>query len=114
MKDQFDDFLKEEIRKVSKEIPDEGFSEKVVRSIPQRIPFYRRRGFIIITFAIISLVIFFKTNALENIFSIINLNYSQHGNLNIEIVNYNQLIFIAMFCLILIIIPIIEIDEEVI
>ena len=112
MKDQFDDFLKTGINKISREIPDDGFSKTMAKNVIKQKPFYKRRGVIIFSFTILSIVIFFKAKALENIFSLINLNFSQDGFLKGENINYNHLIFLAMFCLILIIIPIIETDED--
>lgn len=111
MKDNFEDFLKKEISKSNMQIPDNGFSDKVINNLSKRKTVFIGREIIIIFSTIISALVFMLINGF-NLFlmGIINLFNSL---IHLKIPNYEFVIVLLAFCLISLLIPYVELRKRI-
>lgn len=111
MKDNFEDFLNKEIRKSSIQIPDNGFSDRVISNLPERKSVFVDRKTIIILSTIISAFVFLLINGFNLLISmIINLFNSL---IYLKTPNYEFVIMLLAFFLISLIIPYVELRKRV-
>lgn len=112
MKDKFDDFLKKEINKSNIQIPDNGFSDKVIHNLSKRKPVFIGREKIIIFSSIISALIFILVNGFKTfLIGIISLiNSLIHFNSP----NFKFIIVLLVFCLISFLIPFVEFRKRIV
>lgn len=110
MKDNFDKYLKSEIEKSSYDIPDDGFSERVLNNLPQRnLRIIDRRVIITIstvTSAFVFIIINGLNQFLSGIISLIN------GLTNFSTINQEFLIVLIIFSGMILSIPFVEIRRH--
>ncbi len=111
MKDNFEDFIKKEIRKSNMQIPDNGFSDQVISNLPIRKKVFARREIVIIIASIISALVFILINGV-NLFLIGLINLF-NNLIYLKTPNCEFVIVLLIFFLIFLLIPFVELRKRI-
>ncbi len=106
MENNFDDFIKSEIEKSAQEFTQNGFSERVIRNLPARKNNYLSRRVIIVLSSIASGFIYVLINGFNQVltgFYNFAFNLLNHGAVNQEFV-----LFVVLFSIVSLSIPLVE------
>ena len=106
MKDNFEDFLKSEIKRSNLNLPDNGFSNHIIHNLPKiRRNYFIRRLIIIISLAF-SAIVFILISGLNQFLSgLINL---MNGFVSFDPVNQDFILVLIIFSIMILSIPFVE------
>jgi len=110
MNDPFDDFLQDEIKKSEYNFNDNGFSDKVINSLPKRKHSFLNRKTIITSFAVLSLIVVWLIN--DTSIFIADFNKLDTSTISHDIVNFEFLPPIIALGLVVLSIPLIEFNRR--
>ena len=106
MKDNFEDFLKSEIKRSNLNVPDNGFSNHIIQNLPEIRRNYFVRRFIIIISIAFSAIVFILFSGLNQFLSgLINL---MNGLVSFDPVNHEFILVLIIFSIMIRSIPFVE------